>query len=98
MIDVSVLRFEKVYVDESDQVEWELEGQGKIPIEQNIKLKVLDIVVRTNGPVQLVQVFLQHLLFGDLALAVFRISACWFLVHLFGALDLRAPLDYGQGG
>ena len=71
MIDVSVLRFEKVYVDESDQVEWELEGQGKIPIEQNIKLKVLDIVVRTNGPVQLVQVFLQHLLFGDLALAIF---------------------------
>ena len=98
MIDVSVLRFEKVYVDESDQVEWELEGEEQIPIEQNIKLKVLDIVVRTNGPVQLVQVFLQHLLFRDLALAVFRITTCGLPVHLFGALDLRAPLDYGQGG
>jgi len=87
-----------VFVDEGDQAEWELEGEEQIPIEQNIKLKVLDIVVRTNGPVQLVQVFLQHLLFGDLALAVFRISTCRLLVHIFGALDLRPPLDYGQGG
>jgi hypothetical protein len=82
-------------VDESHQAEWKLERQEKISIKQNIKLKVLDIVFHTNGPVQLIQIFLQHLLFGDLALTIFRITTCGLPVHLFGALDLRAPLDYG---